>query len=235
MPPPVEEGPDWITAVIPVQNVDVWSLAQALAIFNARILPNRDLKVLAVKASPETIAALQETIQRLDQPSRAHLSVEVIAYLLMASPSPGATGDLPAAVQKLLTPLQSTLGFQSVRLLESTVLRCRDNGDRCSASGVIPSPQPNFPEMMYNFRCRCFTRNGPEAQGRFIQLDDLELGVRIPVPASADEKPPRFAYRDAGFQTGLDIREGQTAIVGKASLQGTTDALILAVTARVVD
>jgi type II secretory pathway component GspD/PulD (secretin) len=109
-PPPVAEEPGWVTDVIPVQNVDVRSLAQALAIFNAHILPNRDLRILAVKASPETIQTIRETVQRLDQPAQAFHNVEITTYLLQASPSPGGSGELPAAIQKLVSSLQASLG-----------------------------------------------------------------------------------------------------------------------------
>ena len=237
-PPPVEDEPDGVTDVIPVQNVDVRSLAQALAIFNARILPNPDLRILAVKASPETVQAIRETVQRLDQPAQAFRNIEITAYLLQASPASGGGGELPAAIQKLVGPLQASLGYQSVRLLESLVLRCRDDREWCSVTGVLPSEAAEGPETAYNLRCRCLTRGTGAGQARTIQLENLDLGVRIPVPAGpGPEKGPRpnYTFRDAGFETSLDLKDGQTAVVGKATMSGSRDALILVVSARITD
>lgn len=237
-PPPVEEEPDWVTDVIAVQNVDVRSLAQALAIFNARILPNPDLRILAVKASPETLQAIRETVQRLDQAAPAFRNVEITAYLLQASPAPGGGGELPAAIQKVVGSLQASLGYPSVRLLESLVLRCRDDREWCSVSGVLPSDSLEGPETQYNLRCRLLTRGAGAGQARSIQLENLDLGVRFPVPAGpVPEKGPRpnYSFRDAGFETSLDLKDGQTAVVGKATVSGSRDALILVVSARITD
>jgi hypothetical protein len=117
------------------------------------------------------------------------------------------------------------------------VLRCRDDREWCSVSGVLPSASPDEPETLYNLRCRCLTRGTAGGQGRTIQLENLDLGVRIPVPLGpATEKGPRsYSFRDAGFETSLDLRDGQTAVVGKATMSGSRDALILVVSARITE
>ncbi len=40
---------------------------------------------------------------------------------------------------------------------------------------------------------------------------------------------------DAGFGTDVDVREGQKVVVGKAAIGGTNSALILVITAKVLE
>ena len=40
---------------------------------------------------------------------------------------------------------------------------------------------------------------------------------------------------DAGFGTDVDVREGQKVVVGKAAVGGTNSALILVITAKVLE
>jgi hypothetical protein len=42
-------------------------------------------------------------------------------------------------------------------------------------------------------------------------------------------------YIDTGFNTGIDVREGQKVVVGKANIDGSNNAMTLVVTARVAE
>ena len=45
----------------------------------------------------------------------------------------------------------------------------------------------------------------------------------------------QYENYDAGFGTDVDVREGQKVVVGKAAIGGTSNALILVITAKVLE
>ena len=55
------------------------------------------------------------------------------------------------------------------------------------------------------------------------------MGRSAGISAVANDSP------DAGFGTDVDVREGQKVVVGKAAVGGTNSALILVITARVLE
>ena len=65
-----------------------------------------------------------------------------------------------------------------------------------------------------------------------VHLDDLSL--QVSTPTRAVDKDNQTIYRRVGIGTNLDAAEGQKVVVGKSNTRGTDDALILVVTAKVV-
>ena len=59
-----------VKRIIPVKYADVKSLANTLGIFGCGIVPNVDLKVLAVSCPADVVAAIEEAVKRLDVPAR---------------------------------------------------------------------------------------------------------------------------------------------------------------------
>lgn len=232
--PPVEEGPGWITQVFTVSNVDAESLAKVLAIFNARILPHGGLDALAVRAAPETMKTIEETIRRLDVPAQPRRNIELTVYLLATSPATDGS-VIPADLLKAVGSLQSVFNYPGFRLLESLLLRCRDGRDSCTASGTVPDADPERPKTDYNFSCRCSIRPDASGSGSVIQIGDLSLGLRVPVRVNRPGERPGFDYHSNGFSTSVDVHPGQQVVVGKATVDGSKEAMILVVSAKIVD
>jgi hypothetical protein len=63
-----------------------------------------------------------------------------------------------------------------------------------------------------------------DEEGHVIRIDGLNLGASIP-----------GTVRETGFRTDIDVHEGQKVVVGKANIDTSNNAMILVVTARVVE
>jgi hypothetical protein len=74
-------------------------------------------------------------------------------------------------------------------------------------------------------------------KGHSIRLDGLSLNAQIMVKKKQQEPSGVTGYEsiEAGFGTNVDVREGQKVVVGKAAVGGTNTALILVITAKVLE
>jgi hypothetical protein len=68
---------------------------------------------------------------------------------------------------------------------------------------------------------------------------NLDFGLEIPMPVGPpppdNSKPRSVQYRTIGLSSNMDIRDGQYVVVGKSGLGDSNDALVLVLTAKVVD
>src|SRR5262249_1058165 len=122
--------------------------------------------------------------------------------------------------------LHGLFQYKGYKTLESFVLRARD-GQGGNTSGVIPGN----PEASYDFRYGTAVVSG--GAPRVVQINRLELSVRT--PTSERDKEGRIRYESSSINTNIDVREGQKVVVGKSTFHGSNDALILVVTAKVVE
>lgn len=230
--PPVQK-PGWVTKIFAIKYADVVELAQPLRVFNAQLIPNRDLKVLGVSCAPDTIPAIEDAIKRLDVPPANSKNVEVTVYLLNASEQAVSSQGVPADLQGVIDQLKGVFPYKGFRLSESMVVRVRD-GQGGSVSGIAPATSEGY-KIFYNFEFR--SANITEgAEGRAIRLNHLKLGAKVPLvlPGPA-EKVSNVQYQNTGIETDVDVREGKKVVVGKANTDGSSGAMILVVTAKIVD
>ena len=68
-----------------VKYADVGHLANLFRAFGATVQPDSDLRALSVRAPKEVLAAIEESLQRLDVPQPAAKNIDLNAYLLTAS------------------------------------------------------------------------------------------------------------------------------------------------------
>ncbi|MBZ5555046.1 MAG: hypothetical protein LAO21_20210 [Acidobacteriia bacterium] len=229
----IVQKPGWVTKIFTVKYADVVELSQPLRVFNAQLIPNRDLKVLAVSCDRDTMPAIEDAIKRLDVPPTSAKNIELTVYLLSASeqvePSSGVTPELQGVVDQL----KGLFPYKGFRLTESMVVRVRD-GQTGHVSGVAPSTSEGY-KIFYNFQFRS-ANIVDGVEGRTIRIDRLRLGAKVPLvlPGSA-EKSLNVQYQDTGIETDIDVRDGKKVVVGKANTDGSSGAMILVVTAKVMD
>lgn len=238
--PPITPGPDWQRKVFKVKYADVEQLVDVLKIFGGRLVPNRQLKVIAAFAPPETIAAIAAAIKQLDVPPTVATNVETTAYLLVASERELPLQAIPTELRPVIDQLKKIFAYRGFSLLDTLVVRSRD-GARGNASGVIPSPLAGF-NTYYSLSLH--PRITSDEKGRVIRIDNLQLDVRLPTVSDSTQREEKGAqssavkYQNAGIFTSIDVREGQKVVVGKPTLISTSDgtkgALIIVITARVV-
>lgn len=70
--------------------------------------------------------------------------------------------------------------------------------------------------------------------GRSIRLDSLRASVVTPTQVVVDGQPTTCMV-DTGIRTDIDLREGQKAVIGKASISGGTETVFVVVTGSIVE
>ena len=60
------------------------------------------------------------------------------------------------------------------------------------------------------------------------------MGLLVRTPTGGRNQKGEMEYRNAGLNTDIDVAEGQKVVVGKSSVNGSDEAMILIVTAKVV-
>src|SRR5437867_10159435 len=80
---PSSEKQEQVQKIFEIKHADIDQLADVLRLF-ASIKANRQLRVIAVTASRDVVAAVEDAIRRFDVPPPATKNIELTVYLLMA-------------------------------------------------------------------------------------------------------------------------------------------------------
>jgi hypothetical protein len=211
-----------VQRVFEIKYVDVETLAEVLKIFPGYIKSDRGLRLIGVSCPAEVIGSIEDTINRIDVPSK---NIEITVYMLSASEKAGESSGIPLEIQGAIKQLRGVFNYQSYRLLETAVFPCQNKRDTM-VSGNISFLPPNPQTKRYTLLVSASIVS--DDKGRLIRLDSFVLKQRIVTPED------KFV-EDSLLNTSINVREGQKVVVGKASLGGTNDALILVVTAKVLD
>src|SRR6266436_8262421 len=131
------EGANWPVRMFQVKYADVGRLANLFRAFGATVQPDSDLKAISVRAPREVLAAIEESLQRLDVAQPPAKNIEINAYLLTASQQ-GLTGNIPPDLDPVVKQLKSIFSYHNFRLLGTLALRGRD-GSGGAVNGVLPA------------------------------------------------------------------------------------------------
>ncbi len=250
-----QEPPKWQQKVFDVKYVDVQALANLIRGVcqsrETRVQENPSLRAISV-GTPDSrdLTAAEELIKRYDVSAGAvpsgRRNIELVAYMLMAAPK-GTAGDaLPADLDAVAKQLKAVFGYGDLRLLDSAMVRIREGVPmESSGNAGIADPGTGNTPAMYQMRiAKSFVM--PSERGNVIKLDGFRFGVRVPYSTANFKSAPdgqggravqstQVHYSDVGFNTELDIREGQKVVVGKAKVDSSGSAFILVLTAKAVD
>jgi hypothetical protein len=230
---PAAEPRDWVRKIFEIKYADPLQLSDLLRIFGGSIRPNQQLKVISVSGPAGVVAAVEDAIKRFDVPPPAAKNIELVAYLLVALDQPISTPGVPPELQGIINQLKGVFAYQGYRLLETLVVRGRD-GEGGSVTGIVPTSPTETLKTFYSFRFRSVNITSDD-KGRVIRVNELSLGARVPIGTTVGEKGTQIQYQNTGVNTDIDVREGQKVVVGKANIDGSNNALILVVTAKVVE
>jgi len=222
-----------VQKVFAIKHADVDAIAQTLRIFPADVRPNRELRVIGVSAPAAFLPTIEETIKRLDVPAPTPQNVELTVCLLLGSDQEGSVApELDSVVKQLKT----TFGFKGFRAVDTLVIKSRDTrpGHVDGLVRLDPEiPSPSTYSLSYNGA----SINSDE-KGRSIRLNGLKFKANIMAKLQQAEGSAVVGFEknyEAGFGTDVDVREGQKVVVGKAAIGGTNTALILVITAKVLE
>jgi hypothetical protein len=126
---PLRRGvrPGDVQKVFNLKHVRVDDMARVLSVFPSEIsgMERGNMRVLSVSAAPPVLAAIEETIKRLDVPSPPVKNVELTAYVLECSP-PGDGGSVPADLQDVVGQLKRTFNYSGCALAHTLFTRASD-------------------------------------------------------------------------------------------------------------
>lgn len=227
--------PSRIQKIIEIKHADPQSLANVLSVFGVDMRIDAGMKIIAVNGLRESVVALEEAIKRLDVPTPAQKNIELTFHVLQATP--GALPDKPPAeLDEVTKRLRSLFSYQGFSLLDTLVVRVRD-GRGSSANGLAPDRLSRVPnaKSRISLSFRGAHLSAAEKTST-VRLADLRFQLRVPVPYGKDkEGNPGVSITDAEVHTDIDVREGQKVVVGKTAMDGSDGAVILIVTAKVVE
>jgi hypothetical protein len=217
-PAPIEGG---VEKLFTIKYADVYALRNLFANFGAQVNADPTMRVLAVHGRPETVAAIEEAIKRLDVPG-VEKNIELTGYILLASAQPGQYAE-PADLEPVVKQLRALFPYKSYRVLDVISLRARDggSGNTDGQLSTLPGSPADF-KPGYNFRFDRSTVAATDAV-RVVRFQNLMLHVGV--------APGRATM----IRTDVDVREGQKIVVGKASVNGAEEALVLVLSAKIVD
>ncbi|HEU0107017.1 MAG TPA: hypothetical protein VFT38_12645 [Vicinamibacteria bacterium] len=120
--------PGDVQKVFVINHVGINDLSRVLSVFPAELsgMDRDNRRVLSVSAAPAVVAAIEETIKRLDVPPPATRSVEVTAYVLECSAS-GDAGTLPQDLQAVLVQLKKIFNYSGCTLARTLFARGTDD------------------------------------------------------------------------------------------------------------
>jgi len=220
--------PAAIQKLIPLKYADPRTVSEMLRVFEVQVIANTELHALAVKATPQTMQAVEEAVARLDTPSAAPKNIDLTIHLVVGSDGEGIpAAALPKDLEGVVAQLKSAFPFKSYRLLDVMTLRAR-SGQRAGteSSGGFMQFGTVIKPVVTNFQ---INSSSIGADGTTIRLDQVRASSKIPV----EVQPGNFNIQDLSLNTDLDIKEGQKVVVGRMGIN-REQALFLVLTARVV-
>lgn len=240
--PETAEKPKWIQKVLDLKYADAAVLAKLLGNLQRYgsdvqiIAPQPDLHAISIGTYDASFLKLaEEIVQRYDVPKAAQATshqygVEIVAHILLAGPK-GSSGDaLPAGLEPVAKQLRSVFGYTDIRLLDSSLILGRE-GRSSNVSGTLNGlAEGQKSQIVYQVQIRKIAVE-PGGKGNSIALGDFRFSVRLP----DDRGSEKTDFIDVGFNTDLNVLEGQKVVVGKSHIGASSDALILVLSARVVE
>jgi hypothetical protein len=223
---PTEDSRNWPVKIFQVKYANVNQLARVFNAFGAIINADPGLNVISVRAPKEVLAAIEESIQRLDVPPSASRNIDLTAYLLIGSMREAATDNPPSELDSVVKQLKTVFNYKGFHLLDTLVMRVREQtgGD---VYGSVASPVNDVRQPIpYDFHINSVSISA-EGAVRVLRINHLNFTMHVPHQSGSP-----FLV---GVQTDIDVREGQKVVVGKANINNADNALILVLTAKVIE
>ena len=200
--------PGDVQKVFIINHVGVNDLVRVLSVFPAELsgMERDNRRVLSVSAAPAVVAAIEETIKRLDVPPPPIKSVEITAYVLECATS-GGPGTLPQELQGVLVQLKKTFSYSGCALARTLFTRGSD-GNRFYSE---------FNERSAGMYSLSATRLEVEATN-VVRLRGLEL--------------TNFSSSRGRLGGDVEVRDGQKVVLGRLGVTESGKDQIVVLTAK---
>jgi hypothetical protein len=214
-------------------------LQRATQYLGVQVSDDSAFHLIFLHGPEKAVAEAEAMIKKYDvAPSNIELTVYMVSGTADAKMT---TDEVPADLGPTVKQLHGLFPYKSYRVLQSFVLRVREGHDGRD-SGTLKAPdyariQPlknpaDRAEVnaSYDFRFQNITLSG--GSPRAIHVNGMSLNIATPTGKTDKEGRPEQA--SSSISSDLDANEGQKIVVGKSNLHGSEDALILVITAHVI-
>jgi hypothetical protein len=182
----------------------------------------------------EQAGALAERVEVLmeeKEEREPERNVELTVDLIVAGDEQQPGGEIPARLAPVIGELQETYAFGQWRLLDTSMIRCRNNG-AAEMTGFL-SFKPDGASGKYKIR---IDNVAVEEAHRAVRINKMAIGVVVPILNVLNSRGDRqFRNEEISLMVEVDLKADQCAVVGKVSLSGASKALFVTVSARILD
>lgn len=185
---------------------------------------SNEFRTITVRDFPENIAAIEESLKRLDTPQPARSDIELRMNILIASNIEGITTQVPNDLADVVKQMQTALNYKNYINVATVFQRVSDGAWQVRLSGtaellaqlVERVGQPV--NAMYSYNIPTVNLSAEPSGGYTVQLKDTEFQWNAPGPAGS-----------AAIRTSLNVRSGEKVVVGTATLGNKGLILVLSV------
>ncbi len=205
-----------VTRVVTLKNPNRVSTS---VIEGIGLIIKRTDNIVVLTGPQGRVDTAEAILRQLDVPPPPALrkNVQLTAWLIIASMAGTQDTPLPKELQSAVNQVASVFPYKAFNVMDAIELRLGNTGGG-SLSGVLPRVAQVFPGGgLYTLtvgRVELFE----ESPVSLIRVSNFMLKVQ-----------------DLYLNTNVDMREGQKIVVGKVNIDGTSNALIVILTAKVVD
>jgi hypothetical protein len=221
-------APHTVQKLFVLKYADAQSVRQLLQVFHANFNANGEMRVIAVEATPEVMAGIEDAIKRLDVPSAAPTNIDLTVYLVVGHEGENpAGGSVPKDLDSVVTQLKNAFSFKSYSLLDVLALRTRTGGQPASttSSGGVIQNGNTTAAVVTNLWLNSASVG---SDGTSVHIGNLKAIIKMPLPNG-----PGFTNTDLGMNTDIDIKEGQKIVIGRLGIS-KDQALFLVMTVKIL-
>jgi len=220
--------PNRVLRIIQIKYQDPRRIKQLLSAYDAVVLATDGINVLTVAGSPQGVDEVEAAIRKLDAPRPPAQNIQLTAYVLMLNRQAGEPGEVPVELNEVVGELRKILSYKGFHLLNTELVTGRDGGSAYVAeTGGASGPLAGqFSLSLHRLELI------PGDKVSTVHIDGLAFTI-LPFNAKLSEREDRL--QSPHIDTSIDIPVGQKVVVGKTALDSPDNAIVLVLTARVLD
>ncbi len=215
-----------VQKIIEVKYRNPERIARLVHMMHVDARADNEFHVIVVNGPAKDVGEYEEMVKKFDTPPP---NVEFTGYLVSASMHEGQD-DLPKDLAASAKQLHGVFAYKSYHVFQTLIMRARDGHD-ARDSGTLPNSNSQYD---LSFRSANVSPGSPHP----LHIDGMRLeistGQLAPARIQQTDKDGKPLMRYSVIQSDIDMTEGQYVVVGKSSTNSSDDALILIVTAKVI-
>jgi hypothetical protein len=181
------------------------------------------MKAITVVGTRSAVDAVEEAIKALDVRQK---DVELTAYVLSAVPNEAESGAIPPQLNDVVVELKKILNYKGFNLLSTLLIHTQD-GESARTSGAV-SGTADLTLWLQRVNIT------PGDKAPVIRIEGLNFQISQTKTAT-ESKEELHTTGPAEIRTSIEIPVGQKVVVGKTALGTPDNAIILVMTAKVLD